>query len=133
MRQHRCQGERARGEQIADRHPQRREAAPKPALAGGDDQRAAKRWQGFLDATLEAGLEPPRRLVHGRNANANANANAGVAAAAEMGDCDAISRPATRWGSACCSACDRPGGTYRSMSLSSVSAIWKPDAWSAQT
>jgi LacI family gluconate utilization system Gnt-I transcriptional repressor len=33
------------------------------AFVGGDDPRAARRWQGFHDAALEAGLTEPRRLV----------------------------------------------------------------------
>jgi LacI family gluconate utilization system Gnt-I transcriptional repressor len=51
---------------------------------GGDEPRATKRWQGFHDAAVAAGLAPPQRLVHARNAGA------GVAAAAEMRDRDAV-------------------------------------------
>jgi LacI family gluconate utilization system Gnt-I transcriptional repressor len=51
---------------------------------GGDEPRATRRWQGFQRAALDAGLSPPRRLVHARNAGA------GVAAATEMRDRDAV-------------------------------------------
>ena len=53
-------------------------------FVGGDEPRATRRWQGFHDTALAAGLAPPRRLIHARNAGA------GVAAADEMRDRDAV-------------------------------------------
>jgi LacI family gluconate utilization system Gnt-I transcriptional repressor len=54
------------------------------AFVGGDDPRATRRWTGFHRAALDAGLQPPRRLVLARNAGA------GVAAAADLNDRDAV-------------------------------------------
>lgn len=54
------------------------------AFIGGDDPRAARRWQGFLRAATEAGLEPPRRVVLPRNAGA------GEAALADLSGVDAV-------------------------------------------
>ena len=39
------------------------------AFIGGDDPRATRRWNGFNDTALEAGVTPPRRLVLDRNAS----------------------------------------------------------------
>src|ERR1700743_1119944 len=39
------------------------------AFIGGDDPRAARRWNGFRDTTLNAGAREPRRLVLDRNAS----------------------------------------------------------------
>lgn len=51
---------------------------------GGDDPRATRRWRGFEQAALAAGLEPPKRLIHARNAGA------GVAAATGLQGRDAV-------------------------------------------
>jgi len=48
------------------------------AFIGGDDPRAARRWQGFLAAATEAGLEPPRRVILPRDAEAGEAALAGL-------------------------------------------------------
>jgi LacI family transcriptional regulator, gluconate utilization system Gnt-I transcriptional repressor len=56
----------------------------KLAFVGGDDPRATRRWTGFYQAALAAGLDPPRRLILARNAGS------GVAAAAELTDRDAV-------------------------------------------
>lgn len=37
------------------------------AFIGGDDPRATRRWRGFQEAALAAGLAPPRQLVLDRN------------------------------------------------------------------
>lgn len=42
------------------------------AFIGGDDPRATRRWQGFREAAVEAGLPEPRRLVLDRSATAAA-------------------------------------------------------------
>ena len=39
------------------------------AFIGGDDPRATRRWNGFNDIALKAGVKPPRRLVLDRNAS----------------------------------------------------------------
>src|SRR5215831_395330 len=39
-----------------------------PAFIGGDDPRATRRYNGFSETALHAGLKPPRRLVLERNA-----------------------------------------------------------------
>ena len=44
------------------------------AFIGGSDPRATRRWTGFHDAAMEAGLSPPQRLVLDRNASAGAAA-----------------------------------------------------------
>ncbi len=44
------------------------------AFIGGDDPRAARRWLGFRDVVIAAGLVPPQRLVLDRNASAGAAA-----------------------------------------------------------
>jgi len=44
------------------------------AFIGGSDPRATRRWAGFHDAALAAGLAPPLRLVLDRNATAGAAA-----------------------------------------------------------
>ncbi len=44
------------------------------AFIGGNDPRATRRWLGFRDAAVEAGLVPPQRLVLDRNATAGAAA-----------------------------------------------------------
>lgn len=54
------------------------------AFIGGDDPRAARRWQGFREAAMAAGLDPPRRVVLPRNAAA------GAAALAELPGIDAV-------------------------------------------
>lgn len=54
------------------------------AFIGGDDPRAIRRWLGFKDAALAAGLTPPRRLVLARNAAA------GAVALAELPAVDAV-------------------------------------------
>ncbi len=56
----------------------------KLVFIGGDDPRAARRWAGFHQSALAAGLEPPRRLILGRNGGA------GVASVAELADRDAV-------------------------------------------
>jgi LacI family transcriptional regulator, gluconate utilization system Gnt-I transcriptional repressor len=54
------------------------------AFIGGDDPRATRRWNGFSETALGAGLKPPRRLVLERNASGS------VAALAELPDVDAV-------------------------------------------
>jgi len=54
------------------------------AFIGGDDPRATRRWGGFSETVLRAGLKPPRRLVLERNASGS------VAALAELPDVDAV-------------------------------------------
>lgn len=44
------------------------------AFIGGDDPRATRRWLGFRDAAVAAGLAAPQRLVLDRNATAGAAA-----------------------------------------------------------
>ena len=44
------------------------------AFIGGNDPRATRRWTGFHDAAVGAGLAPPLRLVLDRNASAGAAA-----------------------------------------------------------
>ncbi len=51
---------------------------------GGDDPRATRRWMGFSQAALAAGLDPPKRLVLARQAGA------GLAVAAELTGHDAV-------------------------------------------
>lgn len=48
------------------------------AFIGGDDPRATRRWTGFRNAALAAGLPAPRRLVLDRNAAAGAPALASL-------------------------------------------------------
>ena len=40
------------------------------AFIGGDDPRAARRWRGFHDTVVAAGLPPPQRLILARDATA---------------------------------------------------------------
>ena len=54
------------------------------AFIGGDDPRATRRWNGFNDTALAAGIKPPRRLVLDRNASGS------VAALAELPGVDAV-------------------------------------------
>lgn len=54
------------------------------AFIGGDDPRATRRWSGFRDAALAAGLPAPRRLILDRNASA------GAAALASLPGADAV-------------------------------------------
>jgi LacI family gluconate utilization system Gnt-I transcriptional repressor len=54
------------------------------AFIGGDDPRATRRWNGFSDTALAAGIKPPRRLVLDRNASGS------VAAFAELPGVDAV-------------------------------------------
>src|SRR6201987_3504041 len=54
------------------------------AFIGGDDPRATRRWNGFSETALGAGLKPPRRLVLERNASGS------VAALAELPGVDAV-------------------------------------------
>jgi LacI family gluconate utilization system Gnt-I transcriptional repressor len=54
------------------------------AFIGGDDPRATRRWNGFSDTALAAGIKPPRRLVLDRNASGS------VAALAELPGVDAV-------------------------------------------
>jgi LacI family gluconate utilization system Gnt-I transcriptional repressor len=54
------------------------------AFIGGDDPRATRRWNGFSETVLGAGLKPPRRLVLERNASGS------VAALAELPEVDAV-------------------------------------------
>lgn len=44
------------------------------AFIGGNDARATRRWLGFREAVIGAGLAPPQRLVLDRNATAGAAA-----------------------------------------------------------
>jgi LacI family gluconate utilization system Gnt-I transcriptional repressor len=54
------------------------------AFIGGDDPRATRRWNGFNDTALEAGLKAPRRLVLDRNASGS------VVALADLPEVDAV-------------------------------------------
>jgi LacI family transcriptional regulator, gluconate utilization system Gnt-I transcriptional repressor len=54
------------------------------AFIGGDDPRATRRWNGFNDIALEAGLRAPRRLVLDRNASGS------VVALADLPEVDAV-------------------------------------------
>jgi LacI family gluconate utilization system Gnt-I transcriptional repressor len=54
------------------------------AFIGGDDPRATRRWNGFRDTALRAGLGEPRRLILERNASGS------VAALAELPGVDAV-------------------------------------------
>jgi LacI family gluconate utilization system Gnt-I transcriptional repressor len=54
------------------------------AFIGGDDPRATRRWNGFNDTLLSAGLPAARRLVLARNASGS------VAALAELPGVDAV-------------------------------------------
>jgi LacI family transcriptional regulator, gluconate utilization system Gnt-I transcriptional repressor len=54
------------------------------AFIGGDDPRATRRWNGFSESALAAGIRPPRRLVLDRNASGS------VAALAELPEVDAV-------------------------------------------
>jgi LacI family transcriptional regulator, gluconate utilization system Gnt-I transcriptional repressor len=54
------------------------------AFIGGGDPRATRRWNGFSETALAAGIKPPRRLVLDRNASGS------VAALAELPGVDAV-------------------------------------------
>jgi LacI family transcriptional regulator, gluconate utilization system Gnt-I transcriptional repressor len=54
------------------------------AFIGGDDPRATRRWLGFRDEVLAAGVSEPRRLILDRNASGS------VAALASLPDVDAV-------------------------------------------
>jgi LacI family transcriptional regulator, gluconate utilization system Gnt-I transcriptional repressor len=54
------------------------------AFIGGDDPRATRRYNGFSETVLRAGLKAPRRLVLERNASGS------VAALASLPDVDAV-------------------------------------------
>ena len=54
------------------------------AFIGGDDPRATRRWNGFRDSALRAGLNEPRRLILERNASGS------LAAFAELPGVDAV-------------------------------------------
>jgi LacI family gluconate utilization system Gnt-I transcriptional repressor len=54
------------------------------AFIGGDDPRATRRWCGFNDEALAAGVSEPRRLVLDRNASGS------VVALARLPDVDAV-------------------------------------------
>src|SRR3954467_11322295 len=54
------------------------------AFIGGDDPRATRRWNGFKEAALIAGADPPRRLVLDRTASGS------VGALAELPGVDAV-------------------------------------------
>jgi LacI family transcriptional regulator, gluconate utilization system Gnt-I transcriptional repressor len=54
------------------------------AFIGGDDPRATRRWNGFKDTALQAGVKTPRRLVLDRNASGS------VVALAELPGVDAV-------------------------------------------
>jgi LacI family gluconate utilization system Gnt-I transcriptional repressor len=54
------------------------------AFIGGDDPRATRRWNGFKDTALQAGVRMPRRLILDRNASGS------VVALAELPDVDAV-------------------------------------------
>lgn len=56
----------------------------KLAFIGGDDPRATRRWNGFNDTALRAGLAAPRRLVLERNASGS------LVALAELRGVDAV-------------------------------------------
>jgi len=54
------------------------------AFIGGDDPRAMRRWHGYREAAVDAGLAEPRRIMLARNAGA------GEAALAELPNADAV-------------------------------------------
>jgi LacI family transcriptional regulator, gluconate utilization system Gnt-I transcriptional repressor len=54
------------------------------AFIGGDDPRATRRWFGFRDEVLAAGVSEPRRLILDRNASGS------VVALASLPDVDAV-------------------------------------------
>jgi LacI family gluconate utilization system Gnt-I transcriptional repressor len=54
------------------------------AFIGGDDPRATRRWNGFNDTALEAGLKAPRGRVLDRNASGS------VVALADLPEVDAV-------------------------------------------
>jgi LacI family gluconate utilization system Gnt-I transcriptional repressor len=54
------------------------------AFIGGDDPRATRRWNGFNETALRAGVKPPRRLVLDRNASGS------VVALASLPGVDAV-------------------------------------------
>jgi LacI family transcriptional regulator, gluconate utilization system Gnt-I transcriptional repressor len=54
------------------------------AFIGGDDPRATRRWLGFRDEALAAGVGEPRRLILDRNASGS------VVALASLPDVDAV-------------------------------------------
>jgi LacI family transcriptional regulator, gluconate utilization system Gnt-I transcriptional repressor len=54
------------------------------AFIGGDDPRATRRWNGYCETALGAGLKAPRRLVLERNASSS------IAALAELPGVDAV-------------------------------------------
>ena len=54
------------------------------AFIGGDDPRATRRWNGFKETALAAGVKPPRRLVLDRNASSS------VVALADLPEVDAV-------------------------------------------
>ena len=54
------------------------------AFIGGDDPRATRRWNGFCETALGAGLKTPRRLVLERNASGS------LAALAKLPGVDAV-------------------------------------------
>src|ERR1700751_4031650 len=54
------------------------------AFIGGDDPRATRRWKGFNDVALRAGLAAPRRLILERNASGS------LVALAELPGVDAV-------------------------------------------
>jgi len=54
------------------------------AFIGGDDPRATRRWNGFNNTALKAGIRPPRRLVLDRNASGS------VVALADLPGVDAV-------------------------------------------
>jgi LacI family gluconate utilization system Gnt-I transcriptional repressor len=54
------------------------------AFIGGDDPRATRRWNGFKDTALQAGVKTPRRLFLDRNASGS------VVALAELPGVDAV-------------------------------------------
>jgi LacI family gluconate utilization system Gnt-I transcriptional repressor len=54
------------------------------AFIGGDDPRATRRWNGFKETALGAGLKLPRRLILERNASGS------VAALADLPGVDAV-------------------------------------------
>ena len=54
------------------------------AFIGGDDPRATRRWNGFKETALAAGVKPPRRLVLDRNASGS------VVALADLPEVDGV-------------------------------------------
>jgi len=54
------------------------------AFIGGDDPRATRRWNGFLQVAMQAGLKAPRRLMLDRNASGS------VVALANLPGVDAV-------------------------------------------